>query len=303
MKQTLTLICIVCPFFLFAQTANHFENESSRWFVAESYGNGNPQNPSFIETVTTVYGFQGDTIIGGETWLKMYSTPDSSFSANLEYEGLINSSDGFVVFQDTASTTDTIYNFNLTLGDSFLFDFGFETEYIDIIEVDSVEINGEMYKRLSFDEPEGPNAFTNFYEIWIEGIGSWHGPLFPHKPRVFSTEFPESLYLTCSHENDILYWESEFHDACVVNIILDIENAETVGFDIYPNPSSSQIFIRQQQVNAGQFYVRDILGKEVRSGLLQSDNQSVDISELKRGVYFLTVLFDNTTLTKEILKY
>tara|TARA_R110000868_G_C10783245_1_gene755681 strand:+ start:43 stop:960 length:918 start_codon:yes stop_codon:yes gene_type:complete len=305
MKQTLTLLCIVCPFILFAQTANHFENESSRWFVADTYPNGNQQNPSFVETMTTVYGFQGDTTIQSEQWFKMYSSSDTSFTTNLEYQGLLRAENGYVFFQDTTSTVDTLYNFNLEEGDSVLYVF-YDTypEYLEVVDVDSVEINSQMFKRLRFREPTVIQAFTELDEVWIEGIGSLLGPLFTIREEVFSDgEMPDSLKLVCSHMDEILYWENPFYDNCMVNIILDIENAEMVGFDIYPNPSSRQIFIRQQQSNAGQFYVRDILGREVRSGLLQSDNQSVDISELKRGVYFVTVLFDNTTLTKEILKY
>jgi hypothetical protein len=303
MKQTLVLFCIVCPFFLFAQTVNHFENESSKWFVADTYPNGNQQNPSFVETSTKVYGFQGDTTIQNEQWFKTYSSSDMSFTTNLEYQGLLRAENGYVFFQDTTSATDTLYNFNMELGDSVLYNFwGQNEEYIHVVDIDSVPINGEMYKRLSFDEPIF--GFFLMDEKWVEGIGSVHGPLFPLHPEVFSDgEMPDSLELVCTHVNEILYWENQFYDQCLVNIILDIENEEMSDFDIYPNPSSSQIFIRQQLASAGRFYVRDILGREVRSGLLQSDNQSVDISELKRGVYFVTVLFDNTTLTKEILKY
>jgi hypothetical protein len=39
-------------------------------------------------------------------------------------------------------------------------------------------------------------------EIWIEGIGSIHGPLSPHNPRKFSEEIPDSLMLTCTCVNN-----------------------------------------------------------------------------------------------------
>jgi len=302
MKQTLTLLYIICPLFLCAQTVNHFENESSRWFVADTYPNGNQQNPSFVETVTTIYGFQGDTTVQGEQWFKTYSSFDTTFITSLEYQGLIREENGYVLFQDTTSAIDTLYNFNMELGDSVLYNFwGQNEEYIHVVDIDSVPINGEMYKRLSFDEPIF--GFVLMDEKWIEGIGSVHGPLFPLHPEAFSTEAPFSLHLVCTHVNELLYWENQSYDQCLVNIILEIENADTYNFDIYPNPSTNQIFIRQQQTTSGQFFVRDILGKEVLSGSLLSDNQSVDISQLKDGIYVVTVLLDDTTLTKKILKY
>lgn len=303
MKQTLVLFCIVCPSFLFAQTVNHFENENSRWFVADTYPNANEQNPSFVQTTTMVYGFEGDSTTQGEQWFKTYSSTDSAFITGLEYEGLIRYSNGYVMFQDTTHTVDTIYNFNLEVGDSMLFNFyDMYPEYLEVVSVDSVEINSQMFKRLTFAEPTVIQAFTDLKEVWIEHIGSLHGPLFPAREEVFAQEWPDSLILNCSHTNELLYWKNEFYDACVVNIILDIENAETLNFNIYPNPVTETLFI-QQQGKYGQFYIRDILGHEVLSGSLQSNNQLVDIRELKNGVYFVTVFLENTTLTRKILKY
>lgn len=72
--------------------------------------------------------------------------------------------------------------------------------------------------------------------------------------------------------------------------------------EVFPNPATERFFVRQRQ-GTGQFFITDILGKQVLSGQLQSDNQSVDVNNLKSGIYFVTVLVDNTTWTKEIMKY
>lgn len=302
MKQILLLSFIVCPLFLTAQTVNHFENESAKWFVADTYPNANQQNPTFVQTTTTVYGFLGDTTVQGEQWFKTYSSLDTTFTTNLEYQGLVREENGYVFFQDTASSVDTLYNFNMELGDSVLYNFwGQNEEYIHVVEIDSVPINGEMYKRLSFDEPIF--GFFLMDEKWVEGIGSIHGPLFPLNPEAFSDgEIPDSLELVCTHVNEILYWENEFYDQCLVNIILGSTDIQIADFDVYPNPTADRFFVRQQH-GTGQFFIRDILGQQVLSGQLQSENQSVDINNLKSGIYFVTAILDNSTLTKEIIKY
>lgn len=302
MKQILAVISIVCPLFLTAQTVNHFENESSIWFVADTYPNGNQQNPSFVETVTTVFGFQGDTTIQGEQWFKTYSSLDSTFTTNLEYQGLLREDNGYVFFQDTTSALDTLYNFNLEVGDSVLYNFwGQFEEYIHVAEIDSVPINGEMYKRLSFDEPIF--GFFLMDEKWIEGIGSVHGPLFPLNPEAFSEEMPDILDLVCTHVDEILYWENQSYDQCLVNIILGAENTVSFDVDIYPNPATEQVFIEQHHLNAGKFLVRDFLGRTVISGSLRSNKHLVDLSELNSGVYFVTVLLNSSTLTQKIVKH
>lgn len=302
MKRLIFLFFAVCPLFITAQVVNHFQNSTSKWFVADTYPNANQQNPSFVETSTTVYGFQGDSIDQGTQWFKTYSSSDSAFTTNLEYQGLLREENGYVFFQNATGSTDTLYNFNLELGDSVLYNFwGQFEEYIHVVEIDSVSINGEMYKSLSFDEPIF--GFFLMDEKWIEGIGSVHGPLFPLNPEAFSDgEMPDSLELVCSHVDELLYWENQFYDQCLVNIILGSEDIQTAALDIYPNPATERFFIRQAH-KSGQYSVRDILGKQVLVGQIQSDNQSVDLSGLQSGIYFVTVQLKGTTLTKEIIKH
>ncbi len=70
----------------------------------------------------------------------------------------------------------------------------------------TIELDNTPYNVYHFDEPLWlENFFSYLNEMWIEGIGSIHGPLFPHKkPRRFSNEVPmtgDSLILTCSYAN------------------------------------------------------------------------------------------------------
>ncbi len=73
-----------------------------------------------------------------------------------------------------------LYDFNLQVGDSI----GFTREYtfwggysesmfapVRVTKVDSIEIDGEFYKRISFKDS------VDFMETWIEGIGSDKGLL------------------------------------------------------------------------------------------------------------------------------
>ena len=47
---------------------------------------------------------------------------------------------------DTTYSIDTIYNFNLQIGDSVLYDFGIENYYMKIENIDSIIINDEKFK-------------------------------------------------------------------------------------------------------------------------------------------------------------
>ena len=76
MKIKILLTILTFPMLLFGQVTSHFNNLDSKWNVAKTYQNANMQNPNFVATTTTVYGFQGDTLINSDLWFKLYSTSD-----------------------------------------------------------------------------------------------------------------------------------------------------------------------------------------------------------------------------------
>jgi len=182
MKTKVSLLLLLLPNILWGQIINHFGNPDSKWNVAKTYPAANQQNPNFAASTTTVYGFHGDTIINGEQWLKIYSTNDSLFQSNLIYRGMISAENDKVFFIDTLKQRVTLYDFQLGVGDSVLFNlYGSFPKWLQVNVVDSIQVNGAFYKRLKFDEP-ALSAFDDLNEVWIEGIGSIHGPLFPYSP-------------------------------------------------------------------------------------------------------------------------
>jgi hypothetical protein len=84
--------------------------------------------------------------------------------------------------------------------------------------------------------------------------------------------------------------------------IKDPENAQSVHFTIYPNPTSSSLTIvpADPDVKIEQIQLIDLSGKEQQITL--TDNQ-VDISKLQNGLYFLNLkTSDGQTEVKKIVK-
>jgi len=228
-----------------------------------------------------------------------------TFTTNLQYHGLLRSTNGLVIFQDTTSVIDTIYDFNMELGDSILYNFVDDSGYVEVIEIDSILINGQMVKRMRFSEPPIPTAFSNVNESWVENIGSIHGPLFPSQPTFTSSEFPGGLDVTCTEINNTPYWDSPYYDECYYNIVLSSQQPERQDFTIYPNPTTGHLYIQNDLKNneVGQFSVYDLLGKQITSGAVLSGKQLVDISNLQDGLYIITLVVDEKIETRRILKY
>jgi len=303
MKTKILLTVLTFPMFLFGQVTSHFNNLDSKWNVAKTYPNANMQNPSFVATTTTVYGFQGDTLINSDLWFKLYSTSDSLFQNNLTFRGLTRTDNNRVLFLDTLNQLDTLYDFNINLGDSVLFNlYGQFPEKIPVINIDSIQINGQFYRRFHFAEPTMINAFDLLSEIWIEGIGSIHGPTFPNFPIKFSTEIPDSLILTCTFSNSQQFWQHPSYNYCYLNIVLGIDNNTKPNLTIYPNPVQDNIKINLTKTDNYEINVFNSAGQKIIEKTITSDFVTLDLTTLNDGIYFITVDSKTERWTSKLLK-
>ena len=283
------MISIKC----FGQSPLYFVDSTATWNVAKSYPHGDIQNPNFVETVTKVYGFDGDILISGNLCNKIYSTSDSDFFLNKTFLGYLREENGYVIFIDTSSTVDTIYNFNLHVGDSVLYNFyGTSSQYIYISTIDSISINGNYYKVFHFTEPNFPPLCLK--ELWIEGIGSIHVPLFPANPTLFETEMPDSMYLTCYKKNDSIIWSNTHYNDCYINIVLSINDSQKPIKDIliFPNPVSNELTIDLPKNTDSNYIISifDLTGKIIFRQNYQSNAKTIiNTSDLTNSYYLIQI--------------
>lgn len=87
---------------------------------------------------------------------------------------------------------------------------------------------------------------------------------------------------------------------------LSIPQQATIPIEvkIFPNPFSSWLRVDVAKNNKNlQYYVYDIIGAKVRQGELKSNEKTLlNFSELKNGLYFITMSDGQTTLTRKIIK-
>lgn len=303
MKTIIIFSFLLLPSILLGQVINHFDNPDSRWNVAKTYPAANQQNPNFVATTTTVYGFQGDTLINNEQWLKLYSTRDSTFQNDLLYRGLLRAENSKVLYLDSLNQLDTLYDFSLNVGDSVLFDlYGMYPEWLHVINIDSVQINAAYYRRLKFEEPS-ISAFDWLDEEWIEGIGSKHGPLFPAFPVKFSEEIPDSMLLTCTYSDNQQIWQHPSYQSCYVNIVLGVDQLKFSDFKIYPNPFVDKIHIENIGLQEYELTVLNSLGQTISQTQINSENSIIDVADLKVGIYFLRIDNGVNPITMKIIKH
>ena len=107
--------------------------------------------------------------------------------------------------------------------------------------------------------------------------------------------------LVNSYSNDSLI----IHDATITNLIFQFDvhssinefNQTTATWKIQPNPAQSNITLSDTNTFNGKIEILNLLGEIVlRETLFENNNPSINVEQLKNGVYFIRY-YDNETKT------
>jgi len=298
-----------------AQQPVYFTDTACAWHVANSFPEGSQQFPNFIATTTEVYFYEGDTVADGYTYLRLWSSPDEVYlnSTDLMFKGYVRS-EGDTVFLLNLETCmqEVLYDFSLEIGDSALFIFHemIGNLYLTVEQIDTLIIEGAQRRRLFFSEPP-PMGFVSVNEVWIEGIGSVHGPLFPLNAKLFDDQGVSLQDLTCFSSNNETLWSHPDYDQCYLehlNVPIGIAESETQPAIriIYPNPVTDRLYIgndRWKPTKEG-IILRDAFGRLADITIVEVSEQSIviDLSRIPSGIYTVQVSHGPKPIRKQIIK-
>src|SRR5690554_8183201 len=69
------------------------------------------------------------------------------------------------------------------------------------------------------------------------------------------------------------------------------QKEKSLSFSVYPNPTQDLVSFEGEALkNGGTVVFMDALGKEVKRASISSSNHQVNVSALKRGVYFVNII-------------
>lgn len=296
---------------LIGQDVDHFADSTSRWNIAntELVNTPDPRAPQRPKVETTNYGFRGDTVINGKQWLKMVATEDTAFKENLKPQGYIHSQGQVVLYQglDLSKEPDTLYDFSLEVGDSIQYRFPEEieerrkTRTAEVKQVDSIRINGEFHKRIKAGNIGIPLA-TILRPVWIEGIGSVHGPLFPREAIAFSTGVPDALDLTCTKVNGRQYWENSGYSECQPNKPVGVADPEQQYLSVQPNPVSDYVRVTLEEIRQATVSLYNARGQRVLHKPISKEQSRLSVSHLTPGIYIAKIRSRRGTQTVKLVK-
>lgn len=87
----------------------------------------------------------------------------------------------------------------------------------------------------------------------------------------------------------------------VESLITEFKNHTYQSNRLYPNPTKNVVYFENKFTQNSRYILHNSLGQKLRSGLLVN-SQSLDISDLKNGIYSLTIKTDLGTSNYKIIK-
>lgn len=262
------------------------------------------------------YSFDGDTTINFTVYHKIHVQGvrfSDNYTTGLCSTNIIGSINNYscAIRSDTSlkkvyivpkdSITEyLLYDFNLQVGDTLIswlkyapYSVNFPSDTIIISSVDSILINNQYRKLWNL-------AFLGFGTPGqiIDGIGSTGGPFY--EPLY---TFEAGGWISCFQQNNqTIYPDTN----TVCNITYSKEFLEKENYFIYPNPFTSKIFVSCKENNAKHvtFKLKNILGEIVfyKFENILSDEYSIDLTTLSKGIYFLEILVNGERAIKKIVK-
>jgi len=293
MKYKLIWIFLLPGLALNAQTYCPFPTHDAQW--TEMYFN------PFPDEYTVFHSFalkDGDTVINGKHYHKLYYSTDTSFteeklcgaireenrkiyyysidSIPLEYTGIAPATE-VLLYDFNLKTGDTIYNYI----DQYWID---PYDYLLVVlKSDSILIGTEYRRRLTF----GYCATSIIpWAQWVEGVGSLRGLLF------MTGEVPTNgLWndLICFRQEGSLLYHFDYYDYCYYkNPDGFVEETTHQNIKVIPNPAFSSARIELDKQDYTKMIMTDLFGNTVKTFDIQGKlSLEIHRGEMPPGIYFL----------------
>jgi hypothetical protein len=258
-----------------------------------------------IYTINYQYKLDGDTIIEGQNYKKIYYIETDYENPQIIYVGGLREETAKRIYFFPSSlslptisghtfpndtTEHLLYTFDdLEVGAILPINGG--VKQIRVIGIDSIQIGNSYRKRYEIQD----NLMS--VEYWIEGIGSTKDLLSP-----FTYEFEWTFYTLCYSNGDLYYINSpDGEDYC--HYMVGINKQENGIIQIYPNPTSNEIRILANLHGMINVSIINLQGQLIQRKDNSHAGDELDISQLDPGVYFVRLIAGNKRyLTKFVKK-
>lgn len=312
MKQSLLLVFSI--FISIQHSAGQdyipFPTEYAKWNVLSHNTNGT------AESITNYsYTLEGDTILNNKNYKKIYLQEENTapfYFGGLREDSLKNIyffprnvEDQFAIQFPSNTTEHLLYTFDsLYVGMDLSINSTFST--FSVGGIDTIIIGNSFHKRYQIDGFSIDGNYLVGGDYWIEGIGSDKGLFYP-----FGREFEWAFRTTCFSDTLTTYHIANSipagwvvgQDSCQFEIPVNIKDIRTNSISIFPNPVKNELLIKgKSTLKNTSISIVNLQGQQIFTTRIDQEELRIDVSFLKKGIYFLQVIGDYKLEVKKFIK-
>ncbi|MBL7903873.1 MAG: T9SS type A sorting domain-containing protein [Bacteroidales bacterium] len=287
MKLTsISLILLLAFQCVSAQSYHPFLEENKQWAELNVFQTPVP-DPQTTVFSTLTYRLAGDTTIEGSIWKKLFYTSSDPVFGNWQQDLCFYREQDRKVYRyyDPLTGEEMLYDFSLSAGDSLFIGDGQPFDYwIHVVQADSVLLNGQMHRRLLFDDPA---------ETWIEGLGSTYRPFDPIYAQFDLGGGMYSLLCVSNQEGQI--YQDSLYNGCFVEAILPagVDKTGNPGpkVTVYHDTETRTLHVKTEgKINEFRhFRLYNTAGAFIQAGEITGNPFCLSSASLETGLYILRI--------------
>ncbi len=198
-----------------------------------------------------------------------------------------------------------LYDFSLETGDTTeVFGLHHCTSYSNtytVVSTGTIQLLNGAERKTWHLEPVGDNVQEA--DLWIEGIGSIYGMLFPACSQLATISF--SLKLLCYYENDIELYRSD-EDSCFIDWTSGLESHAQHSIKLFPNPATGQVQIELPDnimLEPVKIELHSPIGRLLYNAKPTSHFHKIDVAHFPAGLYLVRLWDGERWRVQKLVKY
>lgn len=235
--------------------------------------------------------YMADTTINDEPVqiiVRINTLYDKDFSTEQSLEYIYANDNKVYWWNETLGEFTMLYDFAAEVGDEWEIKVGSSSLLMHVDAEGTAEYGGQTYRTLTVSDPE--NLFSGTI---ICGIGheiSFFPELLMAKTDAYRVEGIRCVW----QYGQLIFHSTETEcDEVYLNYHYDVEEQTAEGFKVYPNPTEGLLHVEACHGASLQgqtdYRITNTLGQTLMSGSLSAENHQIDLSNLPKGLYFITI--------------
>ncbi len=300
MKKMFILAIFFCSF-IASRAQNYIPMPDSNFTWMVRHGNGENWPTYYFYGITNE-----DTVLGGQTYHKVFRSSDTAFDNSEYFAGLRQdiATKRVYCYDHKINGERILYDFSVHAGDTVRYITGGSIDPFYVVQgivysFDSVLINGVYHRQIHFSMFGNANTAWPF-GTWVEGVGNLAlGGFYKSVTALATCDCADKI--VCLKQNGAwIYHNPEYSSVdCDVPTLSVPEDAPKMKVSIAPNPAHNTITVHSPVT--GQLTILNIYGAVVKK-MNCGQATVVNIAGLAPGMYRLELSDGKQMMTAKFIK-